>query len=121
MVQSHFKPFMHFFCDFANQKLRLRIFLDKYQVSSGLPNFLAATSDAKVFSNECMVFDYPKEFDDPPVSDGLKVISNERMDFDDPKVYKDTSIFDGLVVKVIFMLIDVDEDEEPSMRMRNPQ
>ena len=41
------------------------------------------------------------------------------MDFDDPKVYKDTSIFDGLVVKVIFMLIDVDKDEESSMRMSN--
>ena len=56
------------------------------------------------------MFDYPKEFDDPQVSDGLiKVISNESMDYNDPKgisigsmdidnpkVYGDTSIFDGL-------------------------
>ena len=57
------------------------------------------------------MFDYPKEFDDPQVSDGLiKVISNESMDYNDPKgisigsmdidnpkVYGDTSISDGLV------------------------
>ena len=53
------------------------------------------------------MFDYPKEFDDPQVSDGLinesidyndpKGISIGSMDIDNPKVYGDTSISDGLV------------------------
>ena len=34
-----------------------------------------------VFTNGNIVFDDPKEFDDPQVSDSLKVISNEGMDF----------------------------------------
>ena len=85
-----------------------------------------------VISNRNIVFDGPKEFDDPEVCDGLKDISNEsmdfsdpkefddpqvfndpngisigRMDFDNPKVYSDTSIFDGLVVHGIFMICKV--------------
>ena len=34
-------------------------------------------SDPIVFSNGSIVFDDPKEFDDPQVSDNLEVISNE--------------------------------------------
>ena len=44
-------------------------------------------SDAIVFSNGNIVFDDPKEFDDPPASDGLKVISNESMGFNDSKEF----------------------------------
>ena len=80
-----------------------------------LGTFFAIWSDPKVFSNGNIVFDDPKEFDDPQVSDSLKVISNggmdfndkindktkgisiESMDFDNPNVFGDTSIFDGLV------------------------
>ena len=40
-----------------------------------------------VFSNGNIVFDDPKEFDDPQVSDGLKVISNESMGFNDSKEF----------------------------------
>ena len=42
-----------------------------------------------MFSNEKNVFDDPKEFDDPWVSDVLTVISNEGMVFNDPKEFDD--------------------------------
>ena len=82
-----------------------------------------------VISNRNIVFDDPKEFDDPEVCDGLKDISNEsmdfsdpkefddpqvfndpngisigRMDFDNPKVYGDTSISDVLVWQISYLL-----------------
>ena len=47
-----------------------------------------------VFSNWNIVFDDPKEFDDPQVSDGLKVISNGSKDFNDPKELDDPQLFD---------------------------
>ena len=50
--------------------------------------------DPKVFSNGNIVFDDPKEFDDPQVSDSLKVISNGNMDFNDPKEFDDPQVFD---------------------------
>ena len=50
----------------------------------------------EVISNECVDFDYPKELNDPQVSDDPKRIWIENMDFD-PKVYGDTSSIDGLV------------------------
>ena len=102
---------------------------------SSLPNsghFLAIYSDPKAFENGNIIFGYPKEFDDPQVSDDLKFISNESMDFNDPKefddhqvfkdpkgisigsmdfdnpkVYGNTPIFDGLVVHGIFMICKV--------------
>ena len=82
-------------------------------------------SNPIVFSNRNIVFDGPKEFDDPEVCDDLKDISNEsmdfndprefhdpqvsndpkgisfgRMDFDNPKVYADTSKFGGFVLEI---------------------
>ena len=50
---------------------------------SGVPSlansgyFPTILSDPKVFPNGIIVFDDPKEFDDPQVSDNLEVISNE--------------------------------------------
>ena len=48
---------------------------------SVLPCFqdVLMVSDQLVFSNNFIVFDYQKEFDDPQVYDGLKVISNESI------------------------------------------
>ena len=51
-------------------------------------------SDPQVFSNEKIVFDDPKEYHDPWVSDVLTVISNEGMDSNDPKEFDDPQIFD---------------------------
>ena len=47
-----------------------------------------------LFSNRNIVFDDPKEFDDPQVSDSLKVISSECVEFDDPKEFNDPQVFD---------------------------
>ena len=47
-----------------------------------------------MFSNRNIVFDDPKEFYDPQVSDGLKVISNDCLDFNDPKKFDDPQVFD---------------------------
>ena len=41
-----------------------------------------------------IVFDDPKEYDDPQVSDSLKVISNGSIDFNDPKEFHDLQVFD---------------------------
>ena len=51
-------------------------------------------SDPQVFWNEKIVFDDPKEYHDPWVSDVLTVISNEGMDSNDPKEFDDPQIFD---------------------------
>ena len=45
-------------------------------------------------SNESIDFDYPKEFDDPQIFEGLKVISNESMDLNDPNKFDDPHVFD---------------------------
>ena len=49
-------------------------------------------SDSKVFSNEKIVFDDPKEFDEPWVSDVLKVIANEGMDEEEDEIPDDETI-----------------------------
>ena len=49
-------------------------------------------SNQIVFSNGNIVFDDPKEFDDPQVTDGLKVISKKSMAFNDPKVFDDPQV-----------------------------
>ena len=51
--------------------------------------FLSISYHPKVFGNGNIVFDDPKEFDDPQVSDGLEAISNKSMDLNDPKEFDD--------------------------------
>ena len=47
-----------------------------------------------IISNESMVFNDPKEFDDPRYS---MIKRKFQLDFDNPKVYGNTSICDGPV------------------------
>ena len=53
-------------------------------------------SDPIVFSNWIIVFDVPREFYDPQVSDGLEAISNESMDLKDPQEFDYPQVYPHL-------------------------